>query len=143
MESKNNSINKIISKIGGISTDLKSQKIELSIVGDMNKQEKKINALTKRGNEIANEYDEERRELDQQQIRMEETQEIMGQLETEGKQVISFLGQSSSEAQVVLNKAVSMANELGVAPSKINGYKNLLNSVETANETDDNLRSSF
>mgnify|MGYP003639667468 CR=1 FL=1 len=115
MKSKNNTINKIISQIRGVSTDLKSQKIELSLSSDIQ------DSIARLDNEIDNASNIEQEIFDEIDSR-DEAVENLGRSVSSGKESVDLFSKSISSARKTLNKAESMAKELGISPDDVMGY---------------------
>tara|TARA_R110000751_G_scaffold24210_4_gene66908 strand:- start:1103 stop:1537 length:435 start_codon:yes stop_codon:yes gene_type:complete len=133
MKSKNNTINKIISQIRGVSTDLKSQKIELSLSSDIQ------DSIARLDNEIDNASNIEQEIFDDIDSR-DEAVENLGRSVSSGKESVDLFSKSISSARKTLNKAESMAKELGISPDDVMGYPLLDSDMNRSEMAIDKLR---
>tara|TARA_R110000803_G_C11899217_1_gene311876 strand:+ start:448 stop:882 length:435 start_codon:yes stop_codon:yes gene_type:complete len=133
MKSKNNTINKIISQIRGVSTDLKSQKIELSLSSDIQ------DSIVRLDNEIDNASNIEQEIFDEIDSR-DEAVENLGRSVSSGKESVDLFSKSISSARKTLNKAESMAKELGISPDDVIGYSLLDSDMNRSEMAIDKLR---
>ena len=119
-----------MSQIRGVSTDLKSQKVELNLAADMKELARIANSESDQATELIIEIKMAIDDLD-------EAKEDVVRLQSSAKETIDRI--NANKFNELLDKADRMAKELGINSNDIDGYKQLAEAIGNAQSEADTL----